>query len=96
MDTFDKGDLVRCTGAFTNLAGTAIDPSTVLFKTKNPADTVVTYTYPTSPELVKDSVGNYHVDVNANLDGQWWTRWESTGTGQAAQESSFYVKSEVV
>ena len=76
--------------------GVGQDPTTVAFKYKNPAGTVTTLNYPADPALVKQVAGSYYVHVNANADGQWWTRWESTGTGQAASESTFFVKSEVV
>lgn len=93
MTTYDNGDLVRCSAAFTNAAGTAIDPTVIGFKVKNPAGTVTTYVYPSDVQLAKDSVGNYHVDVDANSDGPWSYRFYSTGTGQAAAEGEFFVKS---
>lgn len=92
MNFYDKGDLVRVTAAFSNAAGAAVDPTTVRFKFKNPAAVVVTYTYGTDAQLVKDSVGNYHVDVDANAISFWYWRWESTGSGQSAEEGFFNVR----
>lgn len=92
VNTYQLGDLVRCSGPFTNAAGTAIDPTAVLFEVKDPAGTLTTYTYGTDAELVRDSAGNYHVDVDANLPGTWYYRFYSTGTGQAADEASFIVE----
>jgi hypothetical protein len=40
---------------------------------------------------VKDSVGNYHVDVDANAVGRWYYRFQGTGTNQAAEEGLFTV-----
>ena len=94
MNTYQKGDLVRVSGTFTNSAGTAIDPSVVKFSYKNPAGTTTTLTYGTDVALVKDSTGNYHVDVDASLTGPWYCRFFSTGTGQAADESKFLVNSD--
>ena len=74
--------------------GVGQDPTTVVFKVKSPSGAVTTYTYPTDPQLVKQVAGSYYVTVDANVDGQWWTRWQATGTGQAAQESPFVVRSE--
>jgi len=91
MDTYDLGDLVRCSGAFTNSSGTAIDPTSVYFAYKNPAGTLTTLEYGVDGALVKDSTGNYHVDVSAASAGTWFYRFYSTGTGQAADEGSFYV-----
>ena len=91
MNSYDKGDLVRCSGAFTDGSGNAQDPDVVIFKFTNPSGTTTTYTYSTDAQLVKDSTGNYHVDVDADETGLWRTRWEATGTGQAADESAFRV-----
>ncbi len=86
------GDLVRCSGAFTNAAGAAADPSVVRFKFKRPdTGVIVTYVYGTDSQLVKDSVGNYHVDVSGDAAGEWPYRFEATGTGQAAQDGSFFI-----
>lgn len=88
----DKGDLVRVTGAFTNTAGAAIDPTTVTFSFRINAGATVTYVYPTT--VVKDAVGNYHVDIDANASGTFHYRWAGSGAvGQGADESYFEVKS---
>lgn len=91
MDYYDKGDLVKCSGAFTDSDGNAIDPTAVVFKVKDPSGTVTTYTYGEDDELVRDSAGNYHVNVDADEMGLWYYRFESTGTGQAADEGYFRV-----
>ena len=90
-NTYDKGDLVRCSGAFTDGAGDAIDPVTVVFKYKDPGGNVTTLTYGTDAALKRSSVGNYYVDVDANASGSWYYRFESTGSGQAADEYGFDV-----
>ncbi len=79
MNTYDKGDLVRCAGVFTDSAGAAVDPDVVKFSFKTPDGTVTTYTYLTDAELARDSAGHYHVDVDAAADGTWWFRFLSTG-----------------
>ena len=94
INSYDQGDLVRCAGAFTDSVPAAIDPTTVLFKFQDPSGNQVTYTYGTDAELVKDSTGNYHVDVDADEAGLWYYRFES-GTEQAAGESRFFVKDSV-
>lgn len=89
---YDVGDLVRCSGPFTNSAGAAIDPEAVKVSIRKPDGTVTTYVYNTDAEVVKDSVGNYHIDVDANAAGRWYYRWWSTGNGQAADENWFLVR----
>jgi hypothetical protein len=92
MNTYDVGDLVRCSGAFTNASGVAQDPSVVRFQVRTPGGAITSYTYGTDAALVReDSTGNYHVDVSASEVGTWYYRWYSTGTGQAAGEEGFIV-----
>jgi len=91
MSVFDKGDLIRVTGTFTNSAGTAVDPTAVNFMYRNPTGVIVVLVYGTDAAVVKSATGIYYVDVNANSAGTWWVRYESTGTGQAADEESFDV-----
>jgi hypothetical protein len=89
--TVDKGDKVRCTGSFTDKDGVAVDPTTVNFKFKKPGATPTVYVFGTDSQVVKDSVGNYHVDLNADQSGTWFYRFESTGNEQAAGEAEFIV-----
>lgn len=92
MNAYDNGDLVRCTGTWTDAAGTAQDPTAVLFKYKTPAGVTTMLTYGVDVALVKQATGIYYVDVNANAAGVWKYRFYSTGTGQAAAEASFRVR----
>ena len=89
---YDKGDVVRLSGAFTS-GGSAIDPTTVAIKVKDPSGVIQTFTYGTEASVVKDSTGNYHYDLTTSMVGQYWYRWESTGTGAAAGETYLAVKS---
>ncbi len=92
VNIYDNGDLIIVSAVFTDSVGAAIDPSTVTFKFKDPAGTTTTYLYGTDAELVRDSVGNYHVDLSPTVRGDYLYRYESTGTGQAAEEHSFSVR----
>jgi len=93
---YDIGDSVRCSAVWTDADSTATDPDVVRFKLKTPAGTVTTYVYGTDSELVRDSVGNYHVDVDVTaIPGAWYYRFEgetSGGIGQGADETWFTVK----
>lgn len=91
MNAYDKGDLVRVTGTFKNAAGELLDPGTVRFKFKDPTGLVTTFTYLTDGQLVRDSLGTFHVDIDANSSGDFFYRWESLGSGKAAAENSFNV-----
>ena len=92
INVYQKGDLVRIEGVFTDTEGTLIDPNGVSLFVTNPAGVTTEYIYGTDLELVKDSTGNYHVDVTADAPGQWLWKWASTGTGQAAEHGEFMVE----
>lgn len=89
--SYSVGDLVRISSVWTNAAGSAVDPGTVLATYRNPAGTATTYTYGVDAELEKDSTGHYHVDINANAAGVWWYKFYSTGSGQAASVPASFV-----
>ncbi len=91
-NTYEKGDLVRVSAVFTTAAGANLDPTAVLCQVRRATGATTTYTYLTDAALVKDSSGHYHVDVDANGEGLWYYRWYSTGTGQAADETTFSVE----
>lgn len=81
---YDVGDIVRISAAFT-VGGAATDPTTITLKVKTPAGVIATYTY-AAAQITRDSAGNYHKDITIDAAGDWWFRWESTGTAQAAEE----------
>jgi hypothetical protein len=74
------------------ITGELKDPAAVKLTIKDPTGTVTTYTYLSGAMIVKDGVGKYHADVDANLAGTWYYRWWSTGDGQAGDERSFEVR----
>jgi hypothetical protein len=91
-NVYDLGDVVVITANFKNSAGTLADPDVVKFDWKlEQSGATTTYTYPTV--IVKDSTGIYHYDIDASAEGTYFYRGWSTGTGQAAAEDSFFVKS---
>jgi hypothetical protein len=92
MNSYDVGDLVRVTATFTNAAGTVADPAAVTARYRSPSGTTTTLTYGVDAELVKESTGVYHVDISASESGTWSYRFASTGSGQAANEESFFVE----
>ena len=91
MNQYHKGDLVRLNASFRDENGDAIDPSTVTFKVKTPAAVTTSYVYGTDSEVVKVATGDYKVEIIAAESGTYYYRIESTGSGRAADESSFTV-----
>ena len=91
-NSYDVGDLVRVSLAFTNASGSAADPTTVRGRFRDPAGSVTTYVFGTDGELVKDATGNYHFDVGPTASGEWRYRGEGAGAVQAAAEGRFIVR----
>lgn len=91
-NTYDIGDVIRCSAALTDADGVAVDPTTITFHWQTPAGVEANYVYSTDAELVKDSTGNYHVDLTIDDDGVWYHRFESTGTNIAAAERYFIIR----
>jgi uncharacterized protein YfaS (alpha-2-macroglobulin family) len=87
---YANGSSVRVSGTFRNTDTQALqDPDVVKLDLTTPAGVLTTYTYPTG--ITKAGTGQYYATVDANADGNWTYRWYSTGTGQAAEESIFYI-----
>jgi len=91
MNNYDKGDVVRCYGHFTNNLDADIDPTSVFFSVIDPTQAQTNYQYGVGIQIIKDSVGHYHADVDADLEGYYRYRWYSTGTGKAADDAWFVV-----
>lgn len=89
MASYHKGALVRVSATFVSKSsGAAVDPTTVTFAYKNPAGATTNWTV-TANQIVKDSVGNYHADIDASSTGNWYWRFVGTGTNQGAKEGTF-------
>lgn len=85
MESYPEGRLVRLVGNFTTAAGAYQDPSMVRVVIETPTGVQTSYTYNVGLNVVKDSTGVYHVDIDTTgHPGVWLYRWYSTGTGQTA------------
>lgn len=90
---YDQGQQVRITALFEDADGNDVDPASVTLRVLSPSAILSTYTYGASPdEITRDSVGNYHFDVTANEQGDYFYEWSSTGEGAGVQESQFMVR----
>ena len=88
---YDVGDQVTSSIEFRQGAALA-DPTTITCKVEEPDGTETPYVYPTDPEVIKDAVGKYHLDITVNAEGTWTHRWEGTGAVVAAAEQRFVVR----
>lgn len=93
FSTYTLGNLVRVSAVFKDISGDVQDPTVVNVTITDPTGTDTTYVYETDEEVIKDSVGNYHLDQDVEIAGRWYYRWWSTGTGQASSQSFFEVDS---
>lgn len=85
-DQYVPGQTVRLIANFTNLSGSAIDPSVVTFKLIDAQGNESVYNAPTN-----DSVGIFHQDIYiTNVPGPWWYR-ATAATPTTAQEQTFTV-----
>jgi hypothetical protein len=89
-NSFLIGETVRLTLALADLSGTAADPGALRLKTKSPAGATTTTAYG-GGTLLKDSVGNYHIDLTPASTGLWFYRWEADAPNAGAAEGSFNV-----
>lgn len=72
------------------------DPDTVSVIVLAPDGTETTYVYDTDSEVVRDSLGVYHIDIDVTQGGRWYHRWIATGDGQAAEQQWFEARAAVV
>lgn len=58
--------------------GQPIDPSTIILYIMPPNGVIATKTYGVDP-IVRDGIGSYHFDVDANASGNWLYKWQGEG-----------------
>ena len=80
---YQVGDLVRITGTWTDSAGTATDPTTVLGKHTDPSGVSVALTV--GGGITKSSTGVYYYDIDVDEAGTWIYRFYGQGGGASAQ-----------
>jgi hypothetical protein len=86
-----NGSAPRSFGEFRNAAGAFADPQTVRVSILKPDLSPITLTYGVDADVIKDAVGKYHIDLDANIEGVWKVRWFAEGIGKAATEMRFRV-----
>src|SRR5262245_59455198 len=92
LHRYDEGDLVRIDAEFRTHLDVLADPGTVSLRYIKPDGTLVTLEYPTDTDLVRDSLGVYHVDVTVDMAGDWAYNWTSTGAVTSSESAKFTVE----
>lgn len=91
MTEYFKGELVTFLTQFL-LTGMATDPQYVLLSLYPPDGPIRSYGYtPTGSSLSRMVTGTFHKDIFVDRSGQWWYRWESSGTVFSVDEDFFTV-----
>ena len=90
--TFDRGDSQRLSMSFIGIDDVAADPSAIVAIITEPDGVIVTYVYDTDIELVKDSVGHYHVDYTFTKKGRHQVRFEGVGGVTTAEQTDVYIR----
>lgn len=72
--------------------GAPVSPTTVVVKVRPPDGTVVTYTSLSSPAVTNPAIGTFRIVLPAVTQaGDWYYRFESSGSVVDANESRFFV-----
>ena len=88
---YDKGDLAKLVGRFTDVDEVATDPAVIHFTLTDPDGNATSYLYGTDAQLIKESTGVYYVLWDCQTVGTYNYRFYSTGAGQTAGEERFVV-----
>lgn len=89
---YDLADVRRLSAAVTDSDAAAADPTGLSFTLQPPDGVTVTYVYGTDAELVKDSVGNYHVDITLSQPGRWAYKFNATGSNAQMTSGELFVR----
>ncbi|MCA1570828.1 MAG: hypothetical protein LC798_11025 [Chloroflexi bacterium] len=96
MSQINPGDVVRLLTEFFDADGEAADPTTVTLRIRPQGGTEEVWVYGTDNELIKDEVGNYHLDypvpaIAPHRGLRFRFQWEGTGAVQVVEPGSFSV-----
>ena len=91
MAGYDVGDLVTLTATI-KVRNVLTDPSTITFDILRPDAVVETFEYGTDVEVIRDSLGVYHMDYTPSQYGRHIWKVSGTGNAQAVEEKYFDVR----
>ena len=90
-NSYDKGQQIKCTGEFQDVAtGAYVDPTTVTFRVKDPSNNLSAHVYGVDVNVLRTAAGKYRYDLLLDEAGDWWLRWEGTGSHAGAREWRVY------
>jgi len=89
------GQEVRLNASFTDSNDAFYDPTVLLFKLISPTGTLSTYQYGLNPEVIRDGVGVYYIDISVSQVGSYHWRWEADGANRTSLDGSFIVRDSI-
>lgn len=92
---YNIGDQPRVTVTFTNLAGTATDPTAISCAVQSPQGSR-TYAYGVDPEVTKTSTGVYNLDLTLAAAKEYRYKWSGTGALVASEQGRIAVRKATV
>jgi hypothetical protein len=100
MAKYILGEPIRIEATFRNDAGALADPTAINVRVRkwplfDLLDEIV-YTWPVAsvPPVIRDSVGEFHLDLTADVEGPWRYRVEGTGAVVDVEEALLQVKTD--
>lgn len=91
MASYILGTPVRMSGSWA-VDGVPTDPAEVTWRVRTGGAEDV-YTSLTTPAVVKDAVGEYHLEITPATEGTYFWRGEGTPPAEGAVEGNFLVSS---
>ena len=95
-NSYDVGAVVRSAVNFQTSSGADVDPTTVTCKSMPLGGVVSSFVNGTATEVVKDSTGDYHIDIALTVAGQHKLRWIGSGTNAAVVQEVVLVRPDLL
>lgn len=93
VKTYELGNVIKVSGSFTDSNDEPVDPSQVSVSILTPGKSLLSYVYNQGQEVKKEGTGIYYIEINANITGDWYVRFFSSGSIISASEILFRVSS---
>lgn len=88
---FYRGAKPRARGEFRDYNGTLVDPDDVFAFWRDPSGNVDQSHYDDDPEIQREDVGIYYIDIDGDEAGVWSVALTCVGTYQGAIEGDFEI-----
>ena len=86
-NSYMKGQRIKVTGTFKDVdSGAYVDPLVVTFRTRSPSGTLANHVYGVDVNVLRTAAGRYRYDLLLDEAGDWWLRWDSSGSHEGANE----------